>query len=75
MFNITNQLLTHQSFFMPICKVDKWTWLRIHQGGEGEKFGKFWDNKYWKQHVSSNEKYPLIVASITTLYLNLGYPT
>ena len=23
MFNITNQLLTHQSFFMPICKVDK----------------------------------------------------
>ena len=30
MFNITNQLLTHQSFFMPICKVDKWTWLRIH---------------------------------------------
>ena len=40
MFNITNQLLTHQSLFMPICKVDKWTWLRIHQGGEGEKIWK-----------------------------------
>ena len=44
-------------------------------GGEGKKFGKFLDDKYWKQYVSSNEKYPLIVASITTLYLNLGYPT
>ena len=48
-------------------------------GGEGEergkKFGKFLDNTYWKQYVPSNEKYPLIVTSITTLYLNLGYPT
>ena len=44
-------------------------------GGEGEKFGKFLDNMYWKQYVPSNEKYPLNVASITTLYLNLGYPT
>ena len=41
----------------------------------GKKFGKFLDDKYWKQYVSSNEKYPLIVASIATLYLNLGYPT
>ena len=44
-------------------------------GGEGKKFGKFLDDKYWKQYVSSNEKYPLIVASIATLYMNLGYPT
>ena len=44
-------------------------------GRRGEKnLGSSWIISI-ENNVSSNEKYPLIVASIATLNLNLGYPT